>query len=717
MSLFEQLRFGSSYYPPHHDPGDWPRDLDRMVEAGLNTIRTAELLASWDRIEVAPHRYDFGWLDQIFDLAGERGIKVLLGTGSCCPPIWMASAYADLQVMSRDGVPYPTASTWGWACKDHPGYRDEVERWVRDLAERYGQREELLGWQIDNEAGFPFVARDGKGMDWYCYCPNTERAFRLWLRDRYPTPQALSDAWRWDPTNHRYSDWSEIRPPRSLPMEWGPVTAWLDWRRFLADDLADWIGWQRDLLGQLTPAVPTSTNGFIWSRHDPFGVRMAQDPWRLARRVDAIGYDLYPGIDRRFLDQPEYVGMFLDYARSSARRSGAEFWLPELESGPINGWVLGPDYATTGADIVRMNAEGLGAGATVLLYQGYREWNCIPIHWGALVDLQGQPTERLTAAGAVARSTQPEADLLLNADCPPAPVAILHDFDNAVVVSGMGAGDVLLEAVTGAYRAFAGAGFPVDFVSYSDLDVLDCNLLVLPFTMVLPEAAGQAIARYVETGGHLLTFAKTAMLQGNGWYWNIRPGAGLHRVLGVREQHVEAVLQPVPVQLPASARLPGWGGGSVSGDLIAQSFVVGEGAEVLGTTTGGAAVLTRHAYGSGAAWAVGTHLDVACARRPDEGTAALLAAIAESAGGRRLLEATLATDGLPRLFARLRISGARGLATVTSTADNPTTGRLLVTASAATDLMTGEKLNLDGDGLPISLEPRGTRMLLLEGLT
>lgn len=717
MSLFGQLRFGSSYYPPHHDPSDWSRDLDRMAEAGLDTIRTAELLASWDRIEVAPHSHDFGWLDRIFDLAGERGIKILLGTGSCCPPIWMASAYADLQVVSRDGVPYPTASTWGWACNDHPGYRAEVDRWIRTLADRYMGREELLGWQIDNEPGFPFLAREGRGMDWYCYCSNTEHAFRLWLRERYPTPQALSEAWRWDPTNHRYSDWSEVRPPRSTPIEWGAVTAWMDWRRFLADDLADWIGWQRDLLAELTPGVPTSTNGFIWSRHDPFGVRMAQDPWRLARRVDAIGYDLYPGINRRFLDQPEYVGMFLDYARSSARRAGAELWLPELESGPINGWVLGPDHATTADDIVRLNAEGLGAGAALLLYQGYREWNCIPIHWGALVDLEGLPTERLEAAGAAVSAAQPEAELFLSAQAAPAPVALLHDFDNAVAVSGMGAGEVLLESISGAYRALAGAGFPVEFVSYADLDALDCRLLVLPFTMVLPEPAGRAIRSYVEGGGHLLTFAKTAMLQGNGWYWDVRPGAGLHEVLGVREAHVEATREPVLLDIPASERLPGWGGGTLRGDLIAQTFHTGDAAEVLGALPGGGAAVTVHPFGRGAAYAIGTHLDVACARRPEEGAAGLLTAVARAAGAEPLVEAPLAPDGLPRVFARLRTSGTRGVATVTSTADVPLSARLRLAASTATDLASGEKLHPDNDGLPVSLRPRGARMLLLEGLS
>jgi beta-galactosidase len=165
MTLLDRVAFGSSYYPPHHSPEDWVRDLDRMAESGLWVIRSAELLASWDRIEVARHEYDFGWLDRLFDLAGERGIKILLGTGSCCPPVWMASEYDDIHVVSRDGVPYPNGAMWSWACKDHPGYQAEVERWIRVLAGRYGDRPELLGWQIDNEPGYPFIPRKGREMD------------------------------------------------------------------------------------------------------------------------------------------------------------------------------------------------------------------------------------------------------------------------------------------------------------------------------------------------------------------------------------------------------------------------------------------------------------------------------------------------------------------------------------------------------------------------
>lgn len=108
IPLLEGVHFGASYYPPHHATADWERDLDQMAEAGLTVIRTAELIASWEQLEPAKGDFDFAWLDRLFDLAGDRGQQVLLGTGSASPPIWMTTEYPDLPIVSRDEVTYPT---------------------------------------------------------------------------------------------------------------------------------------------------------------------------------------------------------------------------------------------------------------------------------------------------------------------------------------------------------------------------------------------------------------------------------------------------------------------------------------------------------------------------------------------------------------------------------------------------------------------------------
>jgi hypothetical protein len=441
---------------------------------------------------------------------------------------------------------------------------------------------------------------------------------------------------------------------------------------------------------------------------------MGQDPWRLAREVDAIGYDLYPSIERRFLEHPEYVGMYLDYARSSARWPQRELWLNEIESGPLLGWVLGPDHPTSAADIIRFNADCLGAGAQLVLYQGYREWNCIPIHWGALVDLRGRSTPRLEAAAAVAKAVDAETKLFLEAEPAPPAVAILHDFDNAAVIEGMGAGSTLLDALSGAYAAFAGGGFEVGFVSFSELERLDCRLLVLPFTMVVPGEAAGRISEFVEGGGTVLAFAKVGMLDERGWYWDVRPGAGLDELFGVEEESIEVVHDPIAIDVPASALLPGWKGGAAEGHWHHQRFLVRTGTEVLGTFADGSPALTHRPHGAGGAFLFATHADLAVKRHRAPGTDELLQAIAEASGAERLFEADRSSDDQRRISARLRRSGQRSIVTVTSSSDEPAEARVLVEASSARDLVSGELLPVENGGVRVHLDARSARIVLLE---
>src|SRR5581483_8999098 len=234
----EYFPLGSSYYPPFHTRADGERDTAKMVAAGFNLIRTAELLASWDYIEPRRGEPDWSWLDRIFELANQHRLQILLGTGSCCPPIWMLEQYPDLQRVSREGVPYPTNTVWGWACVNHPGLRDEVARYVNLLVERYGHNPALFGWQIDNEIGQHTAFNEGirrgpRRYAYYCYCDHCARLFREWLKAKYQEIDALNEAWAWDPTHHRYYDWHQTQPPRSMPAEWGNGTAWFDFRSFV----------------------------------------------------------------------------------------------------------------------------------------------------------------------------------------------------------------------------------------------------------------------------------------------------------------------------------------------------------------------------------------------------------------------------------------------------------------------------------------------------
>jgi len=494
MPKLDFFPMGSSYYPPYHTPEEWERDIPRMAEAGLNSIRTAELIATWEWIEPQRGVFDAGWLDRIFELAHQHGLRILLGTGSGSPPIWLLDEYPDIQVLSNDGVPYPTGCFWNWACIDNPGFLAEAERYLRWLLERYGKHPALLGWQIHNELGYPTTERNEEPSELYCYCEHTAERFRGWLRRKYDDDiEALSEAWACTPSRLRYHDWAQARPPRSTPVGRrgiGSPGHWLDWQTFTSRNWANFVGWQNRIIKSADTEHPTTTN-LVGQLYSPRGV----DQWLYPDMVDAVGFDLYPVTSR---EQPPYtISLRLDYARSPAVHSGKPFWLPEIESGPIGGWVLGPGQDTTAEDIRRYDLESIAHGAKMILYQGYREWDSLPMHWGALVDLHGEPTERYEAAQQINRMVAANESLFLEAQPVRAQAAILWDHANAVASYGMGGQEFLMQAMQGAYNGLWSHGIPVEFVT-PDLLLQGAGeqyrLLLMPFMMLVTESGGKALA-------------------------------------------------------------------------------------------------------------------------------------------------------------------------------------------------------------------------------
>ncbi len=628
------LPLGASYYPPHHSPDDWPIDVDNMRAAGMNVIRTAEIGASWDYIEPVRGQPDFSYLDRLFALAetpGEKPLRIILGTGSNCPPIWLVEWYPDAQIVSRDGVPYPTRSVWGWACKENPGYRREVKRYIELLLERYRSHPALLAWQVDNEPGFPLIPHGPRPtIDHYCYCRYHQQGFVEWLQQKYGTIDALNEAWRWIPTWSRYKDWSQVKPPRSMPSEWGCVTAWLDWQTYQYDALASFMSWQNGLINGQDSLHPTYTNIYCWAGQEEL---VGIDCWRLAKTCDAIGYDLYPGTGNRWNVQPEYVSMFLDTAASSARQASLHlrrevpFWVTELESGPVGGWASGPPRNTTALDIKRYNLEVLGHGAKMILYQGYREWNDLPVHRGALVDLGGRPTSRYRMAQSLNRMIAEHEEMLLQAKPMPAGIAVLDDPSNRTILFGTGGLSTSTEgpgrpgsdytnlrlAARGCYQTLWSQGYRVDFVSPEGLSPdMPYKMICLPCGMLISRKTGQILRDWVaQRGGILVGSARCAYLNDRGWYWERQPGAGLDEVFGVAGTGIAISASPdLSVNLmwqPSTKVSPQ----PVLGYLHRQSLDLADDASVLARFADNSPAIVSRDYGNGKAFYMATHLDAA----------------------------------------------------------------------------------------------------------
>ena len=84
----------------------WEQDAELMVAAGINVVRMGEF--SWGICEPEEGKYDFAWLQRVMDVMEKAGIKVVLGTPTAAPPMWLAQKHPG---DSAGGRTRPAAAT------------------------------------------------------------------------------------------------------------------------------------------------------------------------------------------------------------------------------------------------------------------------------------------------------------------------------------------------------------------------------------------------------------------------------------------------------------------------------------------------------------------------------------------------------------------------------------------------------------------------------
>jgi beta-galactosidase GanA len=596
--------YGASYSPLIYPESTWEEDLRYMQQAHINLVRVGDVHGSWDRIEPQRGHFRFDLLERFYRAAAGFDVHVLLSNGTACPPLWLAQRYPDVRLLSSRGERYPLAASYHWACIHHPGFLSEARRYTAALAKFAARQPNHFGWQISNEIGFPFMpTRERDELDLYCYCDHCKTRFRGWVREKYGELEALTHAWTWSTTAFWYNDWEAVDPPEALPHAWSGVTRWLDWRLFWQEAFADFAAWQHELIHEHDPHHPTSVNTFNFKGYDRFGTFTGLDQWELAKRVDHIGYDLYPGSGNKLRSRPEHNSIFLDHGRSVSQAAGSDFWLHEIESGPIGGWVLGPDYNTGPADILRNGWEALGHDAKLMIYMPWREWDYQPLHWGALLDLERQPTERYGAAAELGAFIHTHGDFLQEAHVPRGEVALLESKPNAIFFRGVNQEEFLFQAQRGAYRAFWELGYRVDFL-IPELVLAGAaegyRAVALPLMGLLDLSTAEALRTYVEQGGLLVGFARCATLDARGWYHHRLPIPPLREVFGLESVTPDSESGGA-ITYDSSSYTP-----HMKRDLLSPACDT----EVLGRFADGRPAVTLHALGDGYGLCFATQADV-----------------------------------------------------------------------------------------------------------
>ena len=119
------------------------------------------------------------------------------------------------------------------------------------MAKALGQHPQLIAWQIDNGLGGNFTEAS--------FNEDTRRDWHLWLEAKYETIERLNELMGLRHWGQVVTSWNQVPMPMAAPAVHNPALV-LDWCRFCSDTIVQFVKMQADLLHELTPKCPVTTN-------------------------------------------------------------------------------------------------------------------------------------------------------------------------------------------------------------------------------------------------------------------------------------------------------------------------------------------------------------------------------------------------------------------------------------------------------------------------
>ena len=576
------LALGGDYNPEQWSREAQAEDRALMREAGVDLVTLG--VFSWALLQPAPDRWDFGWLDEQMDELHAAGIRVDLATATASPPPWLARLHPEMLPVTQDGRTLWPGGRQAF-CPSSPVYREHALTLCRAMAERYAGHPALALWHVSNEIGC-HNAR--------CYCDVSAAAFRDWLRARYRDIEGLNEAWGTAFWSQHYGDFEEVLPPRVAPAFPNP-TQQLDFLRFSSDQLLDNFVVERDVLHEVSPGVPVTTNFMVMRQTSEM------DYLRWGREVDVVSNDHYlmaadPHAHRE-------LAFSADLTRGTA--GGAPWLLMEHSTSAVN-WQP-RNRAKAPGETIRSSLAHVAHGADAVLFFQWRAsragaekfHSALLPHAGTDSRLWREVTELSRVLDAVEEVTGSGADNQ---------AAILYDWEawwGCELDSHPSIDVSYRDRAEDFHRSLSAAGIGVDVVHPGD-DLSSYRLVVVPTLYLVTDETAAAVAAAAEAGATVVvTYFSGIVDQHDHVRLGGYPGA-FRELLGVRTTEFLPLLEGETV------RVEGLGGTSVSADVWTEELEL-TGAEAVAHHADGPArgrpAVTRRAVGDGVAWYVATRLD------------------------------------------------------------------------------------------------------------
>ncbi len=544
------MTIGVYYYPEAWDKGQWPRDIANIKKLGMEFIHMGEF--AWVFMEPKEGEFDLDWLAENVELATKQGLKVILCTPSATPPVWLTKKHPEVLMIDASGRRQKHGARQH-ACWSVDVYRKYVERINTELAKRFGNNPNVVGWQIDNE-----LTHYGKP---YCYCPHCQAKFREWLKGKYGRVENLNRDWGNAFWSQQYQNFEQIDIPNAQEFVALPNPhAILDHQRWFAEEAADYIRFQASTLRKHARNQWVTTN-FI-NRYPPVSPPLS------GRDLDIITWSLYPvagfyqdGAEGFRMGDGAAMSWMHDYARTINGAQG----VMEMQPGQVN-W--GPVNAQPYPGAIRMwIMRAFAAGSKLVCTYRYRQplFGNEQYHYGvvgtdgvtpsvggrqfaqAMQDVQTLRKLYRPNSKAPARYAARRTAFLYN-------VENQWNLDNHTQTTRWDTWGHLFKY----YRALKGFGAPVDVIT-EDKDFAQYPFLVAPAYQLADEKLVRRWTEYVENGGHLVLSLRTAQKDRRGHLWEGEYAAPILDLIGASVESYDVLPDPLKGKARAGQKVYEWG--------------------------------------------------------------------------------------------------------------------------------------------------------------
>ncbi len=499
------MYFGVDYHPeqwvfPYGGTAEnpeaaWEQDAQLMVKAGVNVVRIGEF--TWGLCEPEDGKFDFDWLKRVMDIFGEAGIQVVLATPTAAPPIWLTKKHPEILPLDEHGR-VKHEGTRRAVCLNSEAFWNYSKRIVENMAKALGRHPQLIAWQIDNGLGGNFTEasfNEASCLDWHG-----------WLEAKYQTIKRLNNLMGLRHWGQSVTSWDQVPMPMHAPAAHNPALV-LDWCRFCSDTIVQFVKMQAEVLHELTPNCPVTTNlRPLIHRFDHFD---------LAEVIDFVSVESTASVKAKSSDLACEIDMLRSLKKTGIRTPDGDtgFWVMEQKAGNVN-WQDVNSLVRPG--VLRMFSYQLvSRGATAILFFRWRQprFGTEKFHGAVLPHHLEGSTRIFQEISQIGEELKLLAPALQGTKVVPE-VCILFSHDNEWMLHQPNQPNKhfsLREHIQLIYNALHDRNIPVDFARPAE-DLSQYKIVIAPSLHLLSAGEADRLKLYVQNGGTLVGTFNTGLV-------------------------------------------------------------------------------------------------------------------------------------------------------------------------------------------------------------